>query len=680
MVCKECGAYNADHLTHCRVCAAKLKDTEPDTAQTAQEPGRPARRFAQAPAWPKQAFAGAEESQTAAAPAAAQKTDEPAKAEPAQEQPAEKRQPVAQQPRPEAQPTAAPAEPAAPKVVERPAAKPVEKQQSVCAHCGKPLLPDAPFCAYCGTPVGSAASAQNAAPVRTEETAAAAGTAARRFSKRPEKAPEPVKDDYADLYAEDEDDFDDEYDDDLYDDEEEPAGKGKGGKGSTILFWGLIVVLVALILGLGWLFISKNGGFDSVIGKWFGGDAATTTPGTADGDSTPDPNAVISTNGMSASIEPATLNNGGEGFLITVNAPNGSVLHIITDAALDSDRVTISQDNAVKVMVPKEVFLPGDYADTETVSVTPQLEIISPDGTTTPLQVPAVSITLQPLTLTITEPATLSAEQKPDNGAITVKGTVDDHTVEVYVNDNPVPVYEGGQFQTEVTPEVDPENGGEIVVTAKKKNRVTATQTIAVTPYVVKDLAMAITTEVNDLRAEKDGVVVNGTVTTGATVKVTSDSDKVTCGETIVTATGTFSCPVTITEDGFYTLTVTGTLEGYNESKLTCYVERVPGSSSAFKGKCTDISKLYGKLVDGSTTSANIVLKGKIKEIVSTTPYTIVKVELSDGKEVMVCNRSLKNTLAEDDIGRTKEIAGVYAGLYPDTELPYVWGWFIWNK
>ena len=623
MVCKECGAYNADHLTHCRVCAAKLKDTEPDTAQTAQEPGRPARRFAQAPAWPKQAFAGAEESQTAAAPAAAQKTDEPAKAEPAQEQPAEKRQPVAQQPRPEAQPTAAPAEPAAPKVVERPAAKPVEKQQSVCAHCGKPLLPDAPFCAYCGTPVGSAASAQNAAPVRTEETAAAAGTAARRFSKRPEKAPEPVKDDYADLYAEDEDDFDDEYDDDLYDDEEEPAGKGKGGKGSTILFWGLIVVLVALILGLGWLFISKNGGFDSVIGKWFGGDAATTTPGTADGDSTPDPNAVISTNGMSASIEPATLNNGGEGFLITVNAPNGSVLHIITDAALDSDRVTISQDNAVKVMVPKEVFLPGDYADTETVSVTPQLEIISPDGTTTPLQVPAVSITLQPLTLTITEPATLSAE---------------------------------------------------------KKNRVTATQTIAVTPYVVKDLAMAITTEVNDLRAEKDGVVVNGTVTTGATVKVTSDSDKVTCGETIVTATGTFSCPVTITEDGFYTLTVTGTLEGYNESKLTCYVERVPGSSSAFKGKCTDISKLYGKLVDGSTTSANIVLKGKIKEIVSTTPYTIVKVELSDGKEVMVCNRSLKNTLAEDDIGRTKEIAGVYAGLYPDTELPYVWGWFIWNK
>ena len=141
MVCKECGAYNADHLTHCRVCAAKLKDTEPDTAQTAQEPGRPARRFAQAPAWPKQAFAGAEESQTAAAPAAAQKTDEPTKAEPAQEQPAEKRQPVAQQPRPEAQPAAAPAEPAAPKVVERPAAKPVEKQQSVCAHCGKPLLP-----------------------------------------------------------------------------------------------------------------------------------------------------------------------------------------------------------------------------------------------------------------------------------------------------------------------------------------------------------------------------------------------------------------------------------------------------------------------------------------------------------------------------------------------------------
>lgn len=672
MVCKECGAYNADHLTHCRVCAAKLKDTEPDAAQTAQEPGRPARRFAQAPAWPKQAFAGASESQTAAAPAAAPKAEEPVKAEP-KAAPAEE------------QPVARPAEVAAPKMVERPAAKPVERPQSVCASCGKPLLPDAPFCAYCGKPVGAAAPAAAAVPVRAEEPAAAAdtaavGTAARHFGKRIEKTPEPPKDDYADLYAEDEDDFDDEYDDDLYDDDEESAGKEKSGKGSTILFWVLIVVLVALILGLGWLFISKNGGFDNVIGKLFGGGTATTTPGLTDGDSTPDPNTVITTDGMNASIEPATLNNGSEGFLITVNAPNGSVLHIITDAALDSDRVTISQDNAVKVMVPKEVFLPGDYADTATVSVMPQLEIISPDGTTTQLQVPAVSITLQPLTLTITEPAMLSVEQKPDNGPITIKGTVDDHTVEVYVNDNPVPVYEGGQFQTEVTPEVDPENGGEIVVTAKKKNRVTATQTIVVTPYVVKDLDMAITTEVNDLRAEKDSVVVNGTVTTGATIKVTCDSDKVTCGETIVTATGTFSCPVTIAEDGFYMLTVTGTLEGYHDTELTCFVERVPTSSTAFKKKCTDISKIYSKLVDGSTTSANIVLKGKIKEIVSTMPYTIVKVELSDGKEVMVCNRSLKNTLAEDDIGRTKEIAGVYAGLYPDTELPYVWGWFIWNK
>ena len=61
MVCKECGAYNADHLTHCRVCAAKLKDTESSADQAAQEPGRPSRRFAQAPAWPKEAYAGAAE-------------------------------------------------------------------------------------------------------------------------------------------------------------------------------------------------------------------------------------------------------------------------------------------------------------------------------------------------------------------------------------------------------------------------------------------------------------------------------------------------------------------------------------------------------------------------------------------------------------------------------------------
>lgn len=660
MVCKECGAYNAEHLTHCRVCAAKLKDYEPAVDQAAQDPGRPSRRFAQAPTWPKEAYEGA-----AASAAPAQEEFVPEEAPP---------KPMTEPMAPRA------AEPKAAQATPRAAAK-VEAPKPVCSNCGKPLLSDAPFCAYCGTRIGGAQEpAPKTIPVAMtdDEQPAPMTSASRRFGKRAEPAPQP-KEDYADLYADDVDEFDDDYDGDLYEDGDD--GAKKGGKGSTILFWGLIVVLVFLIGGLGWFVVNKNygGSFTNLVNSVFGG--ATATPGLPAGDNTPDPDGITTVDGISASIKAASLQDGTEGFEITVSAPKGSVVRIITEAQLEKDSAEVTRDdNTLTLLVPKAVFLPYTYSDTETVSVTPKLEVTTLDGKTTALTVPAVSVTLEKLTVTITDPATLTVEQKADNGAITVSGTVNDHTVEVLVNDTAVPVYEGGQFQAEVVPDVDATDGGEIVVTARKKNYVTATQTIVVTPYTVKDLALTVTNTVQNLRAEKNAVTVTGTVTAGATMKVTCSSDKVTCGETIVTANGTFSCPITISADGFYELTITGTLEGYNEGKATCIVERAPENSTTFKKACTEISTIYDKLVDGSAKTDKIVLKGKIKEIVATTPYTIVKVELSNGKTVMVCNRSLKNTLADDDINKTKEIAGTAAGLYPDTELPYIWGWFIWNK
>ena len=74
MVCKECGAYNAEHLTHCRVCAAKLRDGDAaEETMEQQAPARPVRNFAQAPQWPARAYSGAPEPQQsgdAPAPAA----------------------------------------------------------------------------------------------------------------------------------------------------------------------------------------------------------------------------------------------------------------------------------------------------------------------------------------------------------------------------------------------------------------------------------------------------------------------------------------------------------------------------------------------------------------------------------------------------------------------------------
>ena len=75
MVCRECGAYNAEHLTHCRVCAAKLRDTDATVPQTdeqdASQESRPARGFVAAPSWPTRAYSGAPEQSAFAPPAAA---------------------------------------------------------------------------------------------------------------------------------------------------------------------------------------------------------------------------------------------------------------------------------------------------------------------------------------------------------------------------------------------------------------------------------------------------------------------------------------------------------------------------------------------------------------------------------------------------------------------------------
>ncbi len=54
MICKECGAYNPDHATYCKVCAASLKDdtlaAQPTAEETPAEAETPAQRFSR-PNW-----------------------------------------------------------------------------------------------------------------------------------------------------------------------------------------------------------------------------------------------------------------------------------------------------------------------------------------------------------------------------------------------------------------------------------------------------------------------------------------------------------------------------------------------------------------------------------------------------------------------------------------------------
>ncbi len=86
------------------------------------------------------------------------------------------------------------------------------------------------------------------------------------------------------------------------------------------------------------------------------------------------------------------------------------------------------------------------------------------------------------------------------------------------------------------------------------------------------------------------------------------------------------------------------------------------------------------KIKDGTITSGDFVVTGRVTEIISSDPYTIFRVQISEGVEVIVYNRSAKSTINASDVKDKKQIAGTLKGLYTDGTTPVLWGWFIWNK
>ena len=725
MVCKECGSYNAENLSVCKVCGAKLRDDDTiansEDAVTANEDGRPARDFVKPPAWPKSAFSGAAER-----PAGAGSSETPLSSSTF---------------RPTIPPRAAASAPA-----------------PTCPHCGKPILSDAPFCAYCGQRV-SGEAAPAAAPVAARPAAKAAP------APQQSRANSYADDDYDDDEYDDEDEDDykpakaskrpaklarranddvDEYDEDEeYDEEEYDDMPKKRGKGTTILFWGLIVLLLALIAVFGMYIAKKN--FDGDVGAMFASIGTIFNKGNsddvnaADPSASTDPSAQMYTASISEYTDPTTNE---VSYDIDIAAPTGSAIRIITDATLKQDTATVAANDRIILRIDRDVFMPNAPVDSETLTIQPNIQAISPDGQTMQITVPPITVTVPTLSMTITEPAADSVNATFDNSPIAIMGQVNnyDSDIAVFVNDEQVYVDSTGMFTASYTPKqvaaslaqpttaptasVDPSvtpdpaassspdastapvastspdaaseeatateeptteetatTGGEsITIEARKNNCVTARKVITVEPYVVQTMSFTLGNDIKSLSSDAGTVSLTGTCTPGATLTATSTSADVTFGQATVSETGTFTIPVTIAKVGAYDVNIVGKMTGYYDGTATTIVERPPTvSSSAFKKAAADLAKNFDKIKDGTTTSGDFVVTGKIKEIISSDPYTIFRVTVSEGVEVVVYNRSARSTINTSDVKDKKQIAGTLKGFYSDG-TPVLWGWFIWNK
>ena len=727
MVCRECGAYNAEHLTHCRVCAAKLRDEAAPAAASAppaakEESGdRPARDFVAAPSWPKSAFTGAPENpplEKASAP-----ISRPA-------------------PAPIAQPAKAPAEPAT---------------RRACPHCGKATLADAPYCAYCGELLsGPAKAAPAPAP-------------------RPAERPAPV-DDYDDEYDDDyDDDFDDDddykpvkrgkrlskaknadedlddyYDDDDYDEMDFDTMPKKRGKGTTLLFWGLIVVLIVVIGICGKVIADRNFDGDflkmfSSIGTLFGREK--TEGGEEDVVTSPDVSLMYT-----ATVVPSTDASGAPSYDVTVHAPTGSTVQVLANVALENGTATVPRDDVVILRVPQAAFLPNEPCATETFTVTPNLQVTTADGQTMPISVEPITVTVPVLTLTLESPAEGTIQATFSNDPVVITGIADDPSsdddqgVEVYINGQQIAVESGGRFTYNYTPTVAPTvaapatepttpdstdattpadgdgttatdgigstvvtegddttvsdeeaasddtvvetpvasgNGETITIEARKNNCVTAKQTIVVEPYVFQNMSLTVTNDpATGLSSETGSVTLTGTVTPGATLVATCDSDQVSFGEPTVAGTGTYSIAVNINTVGAYNVKLSATQEGYNETTTTTIVERPPTVKyTTFQKNAANLNNVIAKVISGEMTSGDVyILKGVVTEIIGTSPYTVFKVKLSDDTEVVCVNRSTKSKINSGDLKLKKNLFGTLLGYYNDTKIPYIWVWFITNQ
>lgn len=730
MVCKECGAYNAENLSVCKECGAKLR--EDDTAAnsveqgTTNDEGRPSRDFVKPPAWPKSAYAGAPEKPVGDTPA-------PASAF-----------------RPTIPPRAAASAPA-----------------PTCPHCGKPVLSDAPFCAYCGQRLGGEAPAASApvsarpaakpAPVQPPRATYAANDydddddeyddeddeddyKPAKGAKRPAKLARRANEKLDEYDEEDEEEYDDEYDDDV---------PQKRGKGTTILFWGLIALLLALIAVFGMYIAKKN--FDGDVGKMFASIGTIFNKGKTDDvnaddpSATTDPNSQMYTATITESTDPQTND---VWYDIDIAAPTGSTIRVITDATLTQDTVKVPTNDRVRIHIARDVFMPNAPVDSETITLQPNIQAISPDGQTMQVAVPPVTVTVPALSMTVTEPVGDSVNATFDNSPIAIIGQVNnyDSEIAVFVNDQQVYVDSTGLFTASYTPEesvaaaltlpttapvnspdptattpdpaasaspaasTSPEataegaeateapvseetaaaeaidtaaasNTGSIVIEARKKNCVTARQVITVQPYVMQTMSFTIGNDLKSLSSDTGSVTITGTCTPGAAITATSTSPDVTFGEATVTETGTFSIIATIAKVGGYDVSLVGKLQGYYDGTATTIVERPPsGSSSAFKKAAADIAKNMDKIKSGATTSGDFVVTGRITEIIAAEPYTIFRIQISEGNDVIVYNRSAKSTINSSDVKEKKQIAGTLKGLYTDGTTPVLWGWFVWNK
>ncbi len=646
MICKECGAYNPDHATYCKVCAANLKgETAPETAEVPEEEQQPTKRFSR-PSWivPEQTeqvketveetVQDAEES--VQAPVEEVKEDIRSAEEEVNEAVSQKEEPVV--------PLWTPSRSHRNKVVE---------------------------------------------PEETEE--------------------EPVlndEDEEEGIYNDEEALEDDE---DSFEYEPTPPKRKQQKKKNNTLFTVLLIAIIVVIVGIlvlgGYMLLRKQLKCTKTPDK--APDASQTDTQVEPGDKTPEvpaDNQPETTEAPALDAKNAQLlefidEKNADMIAITVVVPANSKVTIDFPNQADYEYVNSeAKDVTRKVKIPVEVFYLNQPLEDATVEFHPDITVTEQDGSSYKVNCDSFTRTFPKLNITLTAPVPGEDGMimAPESNVISLTGTIDDPGSEITVNGIGVTVYTGGVFMYDYKFADDATEDTEdtITIVAKKNDCVSDTKEITVHAYkfIPEPMVLEVKSEGAALRADKTGkLTVTGKTLPGATLIAASDnSTNVLCGSVNVDGEGNFSFQITM-DPAFYgmsSITLNATKEGAESDNKSFTVTRGFADKEAFLKyyrktktymevpKNIKIEELLANQAQYATNTYGIRITATVVEVITIDGDTIVKMTMNkSGETVYVHNLSDKWTPAEN-VGAKYNVYGNFVGTYSDTGCCEFLGWF----
>ncbi len=429
--------------------------------------------------------------------------------------------------------------------------------------------------------------------------------------------------------------------------------KSGSGRKRNVLFVAAAGVLVLLIAIFTVVLVSTKyaGNFGKFISCTFAGDPITRTP----------------------TVE-ATINEHGDpSYLIMVYTKNNYYVRFTAGDLVHEFPITKGSQGLV---IPEKIWIPDEPLESATLSVTPDIVVISPKGVETKVEFETpLTINVPAITLTMTQPTV--SDFTVDSTTVPIAGHVSDNTASIFVGENQVAVDEAGNFSTNYT--LPGEGTYVLEVKAQKNGYMSAVQTYNVTygtagtPTTPEQGNVAFSVN-DDVKRYGTGatMAVAGTMEPGAVISVSGV--ELEGAITQDSAAGTFSFTVKTAEVGVYEAAITAT-KGDAAKTSTLYLEHQP-EKDAYMGSVYRID--YARIRDYPNHEQGYKIVGTITEVKQTAPFVIARIQTSEG-DIMFCYFSGVSTIEVGD-GKTYELYADPFGTDEQSGLPYMHAWFILKR